>query len=56
MRMFDLGFDTIILRFYIMMLMVIIGVLTKFWILPLLALPLFLTIMMGISFRRKSQH
>lgn len=36
-----------------MMLLVIVGVLTKFWVLPLLALPLFLTIMMGISFKAK---
>ena len=52
--MFDLGFGAIVLRFYLMMLLVIVGVLTKFWILPLLALPLFLTIMMGISFKTKS--
>lgn len=54
MKMFDLDFGTILLRFYLMMLLVIVGVLTKFWVLPLLALPLFLSIMMGISFRAKS--
>ncbi|MCB0688456.1 MAG: hypothetical protein KDC53_18080 [Saprospiraceae bacterium] len=53
MKMFDLGFGTIIIRFYLMMMLVIVGVLTKFWILPLLALPLFLSIMMGISFKAK---
>lgn len=52
--MFDLDFSTILLRFYLMMLLVIVGVLTKFWVLPLLALPLFLSIMMGISFKAKS--
>ena len=53
--MFDLSISTIILRFYLMMLLVIVGVLTKFWLLPFLALPLFLTIMMGVSFKVKSQ-
>ena len=54
MKMFDLSISTVILRFYLMMLLVIVGVLTKIWILPFLALPLFLTIMMGVSFKSKS--
>ena len=56
MKMFDLSISTIILRFYLMMLLVIVGVLTKIWILPFLALPLFLTIMMGVSFKAKSHE
>lgn len=54
MKMFDLSFSTIIMRFYLMMLLVIVGVLTKLWVLPFLALPLFLTIMLGVSFKTRS--
>ena len=53
MRMFDLSISSVVLRFYLMMACVIIGVLTHFWLLTLVALPIFLSIIMGVSFKRK---
>ena len=53
MKMFDLSISSIILRFYLMMGLVILGVLAKFWVLILLSLPVFLSIMMGISLKKK---
>jgi hypothetical protein len=52
MRMFDLSIASVVLRFYLMMAFVIVGVLTQFWVLVFFALPIFLSIVMGVSFKK----
>ena len=50
LKAFDLNFGTVILRFYLMMAVVITAGFTGLWLLGLLALPIFISIMMGVSF------
>jgi hypothetical protein len=47
---YQLRFDTLILRFYLMMAVVILSGFLNMWVLSLLALPIFLTCLMGTSF------
>jgi len=50
MKMFDLDFGTVVIRFYFLMALIIVGVLSGYWIAAIiLAFPLFLSIMMGVS-------
>ena len=55
MRLFELSIGTVVLRFYLMMAFVIVGVLTKLWFLAVFALPIFLSILMGATFGKKEQ-
>lgn len=50
MKVFELSLGTVILRFYLMMLIVIAAGFIGQWWLALLALPLFLSLMAGITF------
>lgn len=52
MKFFQLNFATVILRFYLMMAVVIGSVFAGQMWLAVLALPIFLTIMLGMSFKR----
>lgn len=56
MRFFALTFDLILIRYYLMMAAVIIGVFTgQFW-LAFFALPLFLSAILGISFKAEKSR
>lgn len=50
MRFFALSFNKVILRFFLMMGCVIVGLFTGQALLAVLALPLFLSAIMGVSF------
>lgn len=50
MKAFDLGIGTVIARFYLMMGVILVAGFTGQWWLTILALPIFLSIMLGISF------
>lgn len=50
-KFFNLNFGTVLLRFYLMMGVVIAAGFSGFWLIGLLALPIFLSIMLGLSFR-----
>ena len=50
LKAFDLNFGTVVLRFYLMMAVVITAGFTGLWLLGLLALPIFISIMMGVNF------
>lgn len=54
MRLFELSIGTLMARFYLMMALVIVGVLTQIWFITVLAFPVFLSIMMGASFGKPS--
>jgi hypothetical protein len=49
-KTFNLGWDIILFRYYLMMLVVIVGVLTQTWALALIGFPLFLSGILGVSF------
>ena len=51
MKPFGIGLGTVLVRFYLMMLVVILGGFTGQWWLATLALPIFLSIMLGLSFK-----
>ena len=48
-KFFNLNFGTVLLRFYLMMGVVIAAGFSGYWLVGLLALPIFLSIMLGIS-------
>lgn len=50
MRFFALSFDKVLLRFFLMMGCVIVGLFTGQALLAVLALPLFLSAILGVSF------
>jgi len=50
MRFFALSFDKVILRFFLMMACVIVGLFSGQPLLALVALPLFLSALLGVSF------
>jgi len=49
-KFFNLNFGTVLLRFYLMMGVVIAAGFSGYWFAGLLALPIFLSIMMGLTF------
>ena len=55
-KTFDLSFGTIILRFYLMMGVVIVAGFSGYWLIAFLALPIFLSIMMGVSFQKDEMN
>lgn len=50
MKYFSIGLGAIMIRFYLMMGVVIIGGFSGQWWLATLALPIFLSIMLGVTF------
>ena len=50
MKMFRLNFETLLLRYYLMMAAVIIAGFVGNWWLALIALPIFLTCLAGVRF------
>lgn len=56
MKAFELSIGTVILRFYLMMMIVIVAGFIGQWWLAILALPVFMSIMAGISFSGKKEE
>jgi len=50
-KFFNLNFGTVLLRFYLMMGVVIAAGFSGYWLAGILALPIFLSIMLGLSFK-----
>lgn len=55
MKFLNLSLAGLMLRFYLMMLIVVIAGFTHMWLLSLLALPVLLSALMGVQFKRKPQ-
>jgi hypothetical protein len=53
MKLFQVSFSSLIMRFYLLMLIVIVAGFSGYWMIGLLALPVFFTALMGIQFNRK---
>ena len=51
MRFYAITFDQVIIRFYAMMAAVLIGMFSGYYAIAFLALPLFLSAILGIQFR-----
>ena len=54
MKYFNLDWKAALGRFYLLMFLVILGVFTQVWAIAFLALPVFLSVMLGVSFTRKT--
>lgn len=52
-KFFQLSIGGVLLRFYLMMAIVILAGFTGYWLLGILALPVFLSTMIGVEFTRK---
>lgn len=52
-KFFSLNFGTVLLRFYLMMGIIIAAGFSGYWLVGLLALPIFLSIMLGMTFKFK---
>lgn len=55
MEFFKINIATVILRFFLMMAVIIAGVFSGQWWLTVLGLPIFLSIMLGVSLKRGQQ-
>ena len=53
MKAFGLGLGTMLLRYYLMMLVVVIAGFTGMWWLSIFALPIFLSTIFGVKFGEK---
>ena len=53
MKLFQLSFDKLLVRFYLLMLVVLVAGFTGLWWLAMLALPIFFTALMGITLGKK---
>ena len=53
MKLFQLSFDKLLIRFYLIMLVIIVAGFTGLWWLAILALPIFFTALMGMTLARK---
>ena len=54
MRFYAITFDKVVIRFYLMMAAVLIGMFSGYYAVAFLALPLFLSAVLGISFKPES--
>ena len=50
MKLFSASFSIVLLRYFLMMLLVIVGVTFEMYLLVFLALPVFLSCLMGVTF------
>ncbi len=55
MRFYAITFDKVVIRFYLMMGVVLLGMFTGIYALALLALPIFLSAMLGITFKAEEK-
>jgi type IV secretory pathway TrbL component len=53
MKLFELSFDKLLIRFYLIMLIVIVAGFTGLWWLAFLALPVFFSALMGMTINKK---
>ena len=53
MKLFELSFGALMIRFYLIMLVIIVAGFTGLWWLAILALPIFFTALMGMSLGKK---
>ncbi|PPK87618.1 hypothetical protein CLV84_0564 [Neolewinella xylanilytica] len=51
MRFYAITFDKVVIRFYLMMGVVLLGMFSGYYLIAGLALPLFLSAVLGISFK-----
>jgi len=56
MKLFELTLPGMVIRFYLMMVVVITAGFTGFWAIALLALPIFLSGMVGMTFIQNNKH
>lgn len=56
LRFFELNFGSVLLRFYLMMAVIIIAGFSGHWLFAMLALPIFISIMLGVSFKGDDQN
>ncbi len=56
MKLFDANFDTILWRFYLLMIVVIVPFVFGIPFLAIFALPVFLSALLGVSFKKKSKE
>jgi hypothetical protein len=56
LKVFGLNIITLVWRFYLMMGVVVIAGFSGYWLIALLALPIFLSIIMGISFTKNEEE
>ncbi len=56
LKTFNLSIGAVILRFYLMMGVVIIAGFSGYWVIAVLALPIFLSIMMGVTFSKDKEE
>lgn len=55
-KFLSLRWETLLLRYFLMMFCVIGGVLTKLWFIAFLGLPLFLSAILGVAFINKKKE
>lgn len=55
LKAFDLNIGNVMMRFYLMMAVVIAAGFSGYWLVALLALPIFLSTIMGISFTKNNK-
>lgn len=53
MKLFGLSLETLMIRFYLLMLVVIVAGFTGLWWLAFLALPIFFSALMGMTLEKK---
>lgn len=56
MTYFHLSFSTLLWRYYLMMAIILLAGFTGYWALAFLSLPVFLSCLLGVSFRRQSKQ
>jgi hypothetical protein len=56
LKVFGLNIITLVWRFYLMMGVVVIAGFSGYWLIALLALPIFLSTIMGISFTKNKEE
>jgi hypothetical protein len=56
LKVFDLNIITLVWRFYLMMGVMVIAGFSGYWLIALLALPIFFSIIMGISFTKNEEE
>ena len=53
MRLYAITYDKVVIRFYLMMGCVLLGMFSGYYAIALLALPLFLSAILGVSFKQE---
>ena len=56
MRFYAITFDKVVIRFYLMMAAVLVGMFSGYYAIAFLALPLFLSAILGVSFKSEPKE